>query len=288
VTAWGITGIMIAVACALETALPIDWLNLGIVALIILLVQGIIAHGVNDLADEEVDRIAPINETGRSKLLVSGEVTRRCMRHIISSACVITILLIILLTVRAGIPVLLFAAFAAYSVFGYSCKPLKLGWHPLSELTVVVPTITMMIMGVVYVMTCRVTIITLLIALSYGFFNASWFMYSRAQDYEADKAMGKRTTIVLLGLDSTPELAVSHLFVGFTFSCYTAVNLHIAAGIALVILYVMPALSYAIEVMDNKNRLTPESCADLRVQGIKYTIIYGALAAFTITMEVIL
>lgn len=218
VTAWGVAGVMIAVSCAIESELPIDWLNLGVVALIILFVQGIIAHGVNDLADEEVDRIAPIEETGRSKLLVSGEMTRRCMGNIISSACVITILLIILLTVRAGPTVLLFAAFAAYSVFGYSCEPLKLGWRSFSELTIVVPTITVLIMGVVYVMTSHVTIITLFVGLSYGFFNASWFMYSRAQDYEADKAMGKRTTIVSLGLDATRGCAAMYLYIGVIFA----------------------------------------------------------------------
>lgn len=288
VTAWGITGIMIAVACAIESGLPIDWLNLLLVSVTILLVQGIIAHGINDLADEEVDRIAPIGETGRSKILVSGEMTRRCLFAITSSAVLIVFLIIILLAMRAGPVVVFFAAFAAFAAFGYSCKPLKLGWRPFSELTVVVPTITMLIMGVVYVMTSHVTFVTLLVGVSYGFFNASWFMYSRAQDYEADKAMGKRTTIVRFGLDTTPELAVAYLFVGFTFSMYTAVNLHIVAGITLVILYVMQVLLYTLEIKATEHDLTPEICAKLRVQGIKYTIIYGAFAAFTIAMEVTL
>ena len=284
VTAWGIAGIMIAVACALETDLPIDWLNLGIVALIILLVQGIIAHAVNDLADEEVDRIAPIDETGRSKLLVSGEMTRSCMGKIISSACVLTILLIILLTVRAGIPVLLFAAFAAYSVFGYSCKPLKLGWHPLSELTVVVPTITMLIMGVMYVMVSRVTLITLFVGLSYGFFNASWFMYSRAQDYEADKAMGKRTTIVLLGLDSTRDCALKYLFVGFAYSVLASACMSTVPGCLIIVAYAITALFYFTEIM-RESLLTPDVCSELRLRGMMITVTYGVFASLTIIME---
>ncbi len=193
VTAWGVVGVMIAVACAIESGFAIDWLNLLIVGITILIIQGIIAHGVNDLADEEVDRIAPIEETGRSKILVSGEMSRRSLFAITSAAVLTVFIIIILLAMRAGPTVFFFAAFACYAVFGYSCKPLKLGWHPFSELDVVVPTITMLICGVMYVMTSTVTITALLVGVSYGFFNASWFMYSRAQDYEADKAVTNPT-----------------------------------------------------------------------------------------------
>jgi len=315
VTAWGVVGIMIAVACAIESGLQIDWINLLLVGIAILIIQGIIAHGVNDLADEEVDRIAPLEETGRSKVLVSGEMSRECLFAITSAAVIIVFMIIILLAMRAGPFVFIFAAFAAYAVFGYSCKPLKLGWHPFSELTVVVPTITMLICGVMYVMTSGFTIITLLVGISYGYFNASWFMYSRAQDYAADKAMGKMTTIVHFGLDTTPGLAVMYLFVGFVFALFAAVHMHLAAGVALVAVYLMTAIIYTIEIKAEEkrlrprplpagkrmhsstpvkvsdamvSRLPPEICAKLRVQGIRYTVIYGVFAAFTIIMEVTL
>lgn len=286
VTAWGVVGIMIAVACAIESGLPIDWLNLGVVALIILLVQGIIAHGVNDLADEEVDRIAPIEETGRSKILVSGEMSRRNLSAIISASILAVFLIIILLAMRAGPVVYIFAAFAAYSVFGYSCKPLKIGWHPFSELMVVMPTITMLICGVLYVMTSTVTVTALLVGISYGFFNASWFMYSRAQDYEADKAMGKITTIVHFGLDATPELAVIYLYVGFVFSWFAAVQMHLIPGALLIVMYAIPAIAYGCETKRTKDSvLQPEVCAKIRVGGIAYTILYGVFASITIIFE---
>jgi len=285
VTAWGVVGVMIAVACAITSGIPIDWINMILVGITILIIQGIIAHGVNDLADEEVDRIAPIKETGRSKILVSGEMSRRSLSAIISAAVLTVFLIIILLAIRAGPVVFFFAAFACYAVFGYSCKPLKLGWKPFAELTVVVPTITMLIAGVMYVMTSTVTFLTLLVGVSYGFFNASWFMYSRAQDYEADKTAGKRTTIVNLGLNSTPEIAVIYLYVGFVFSWFAAVQLHLAAGIMLVAAYGIPALVYTIAIKVDANRLRPEICAKLRVQGIACTVIYGVFASLTIIRE---
>ncbi len=285
VTAWGVVGVMIAVACAIESGLRIDWINLLLVGITILIIQGIIAHGVNDLADEEVDRIAPIEETGRSKILVSGEVTRRSLFAIISAAVLTVLLIIILLAMRAGPVVFFFAAFAAYAVFGYSCKPLKLGWQPFSELTVVVPTITMLICGVVYVMTSSVTITTLLVGVSYGFFNASWFMYSRAQDYWADKVMGKITTIVNFGLNSTPELAVMYLFTGFVFTVFAAAYMPLNTGITLVVIYVIPALFYTLAINDAEKQLPPEVCAKLRIDGIRYTAIYGVSASFVIITE---
>ena len=285
VTAWGVVGVMIAVACAIESGLQIDWINLLLVGIAVLIIQGIIAHGVNDLADEEVDRIAPLEETGRSKILVSGEMSRECLFAITSAAVITVFFIIILLAMRAGPIVYFFAAFACYAVFGYSCKPLKLGWHPFSELTVVVPTITMLILGVMYVMTSSVTPTALLVGISYGFFNASWFMYSRAQDYEADKAMGKITTIVSFGLDATPGLAVMYLFTGFVFSVFAAVYMHLSAGILVVAAYGIPALVYTIAIKVDANRLRPEICAKLRVQGIACTVLYGVFASLTIIRE---
>lgn len=286
VTAWGVAGIMIAVACAMESGFAIDWLNLVLVGITILIIQGFIAHGVNDLADEAVDRIAPIEETGRSKVLVSGEMTRERLFAITASAALTVFMIIILLAMRAGPPVFIFAAFAAYAVFGYSCKPLKLGWHPFSELTVVVPTITMLILGVVYVMTSSVTTITLLVGTSYGFFNASWFMYSRAQDYDADRTMGKITTIVAFGLDATSGLAIMYLFVGFVFSLFATVYMHPAAGVALIVFYMISALNYAIILYHRSDIVhIPEECADMRVKGIEFTILYGVFAAFAIILE---
>jgi len=286
VTAWGIVGIMIAVACAIESRLAIDWINLLLVGIAVMIIQGIIAHAVNDLADEEVDRIAPLEETGRSKILVSGEMSRRSLFAIASAAVITVFMIIILLAMRAGPTVYVFAAFACYAVFGYSCKPLKLGWHPFSELTVVVPTIAMLICGVVYVMTSGFTIIALLVGISYGFFNASWFMYSRAQDYAADKAAGKITTIVHFGLDSTPELAVMYLFVGFVFSLYTAACMHLAAGITLVAVYAISALFYADIIRYRRDIVgIPEECAKIRIMGIIYAVILGVSTAFTIIFE---
>lgn len=291
VTAWGVAGVMIAVACAMQSGLRIDLVNLLLVGIAILIIQGIIAHGVNDLADEEVDRIAPIEETGRSKVLVSGEMTRRSLFAITSAAVLTVFMIIIMLAIRAGPIVYLFAAFAAYSVFGYSCKPLKIGWYPFSELMVVVPTITMLIIGVMYVMVSTITVTALLVGISYGFFNASWFMYSRAQDYESDKAMGKVTTIVSFGLDATPGIAIMYLYVGFVFTVFAAVYMHLAAGVTLAASYAMTAAVYTLGIRDEERRirppshLTPEICAKLRVKGIKYAITYGLLASLTIILE---
>lgn len=314
VAAWGAVGILIAVACAVHSGLPVDWLNLLIAAGIVLLIQGIIAHGINDLADEAVDRIAPLEETGRSKLLVSGEMTRSCMVAVVSSAAVLSILLLILLMVRVDCGVLVFAGVAVYAAFGYSQKPLRLGWRLFSELTVAVPVITAMICGVEYVLIGTVTLTAIYIGISYGFFNASWFMYSRAQDYDADKAMGKNTTIVRYGLDSTPEFAVMHLFISGVFAILAAIMTGWFTGIIIMVAYLGPAIDYVREMRDEEERLrprpiaagkrmhctgpgivhdsppywSPEVCAKLRISGMTLAAIYGVLASIGIIIGGIL
>ncbi len=300
VTAWGIAGIMIAVACALQSGLAIDWCNLLIVAVLVLLLQGVIAHGVNDLADEQVDFDAPIESTGRHKILVSGEMSRSALFAVITSAILISFMLVILLAMRAGSFVLFFAAFALFAIFGYSCKPLRLGWRPFAELTVVVPTITMLIVGVECVLISNITMVAILTGVSYGFFNASWFMYSRAQDYDADKRHGKRTTIVAFGLDVTADAAIMYLFVGLIFAVITAEHMHLPAAVLLIAAYLLPAVAYARLIRLAEDRmpakisdttsslLTPEVCADLRVQGMRMTVVYGALTSLAILIGGIL
>jgi len=303
VAAWGAVGILIAVSCAVSSGLPVDWLNLLIAAGIVLLVQGIIAHGINDLADEQVDRIAPIEATGRSKILVSGEMTRSCMGVIVSSAAVLSLLLLILLVVRVDYGVLFFAGVAVYAAFGYSEKPLRLGWRPFSELTVVVPVITALICGVEYVMIGAVTITSIYIGISYGFFNASWFMYSRAQDFWADTVMGKNTTIVKYGLDSTPNFAATYLFMGGVFALLGAVMSGWFTGTMIMITYFCPAFYYVILIgVEEKLRqpriagkgyrsvtvsgLNPEVCAKLRLKGMWLATVYGVFVSIEILMGV--
>jgi len=286
VTAWGVVGIMIAVACALASGLSIDLPNLFYVAGVILLVQGIVAHGVNDLADLEVDKIAPIEETGRSKVLVTGEMTRNQMLAVLCSAGIGAFLLVIFIAMRAGPYVFVFTAFMLYAVFGYSCKPLRLGWRPFSELTIVVPTITMLILGVEYVVIGTVTPLAVVMGLSYGFFNASWFMYSRAQDYEADLEMEKTTTIGRYGLDSTAEFAVSYLIVACSIAVLAVIAYAHIYTAALVAVSVIGPAGIFIKEMQRANRchcrLTPAVCADLRFIGISMAVVYGVLASLAI------
>ena len=286
VAAWGVVGILIAVSCAVSSGLAVDWLNLLIVAGIVLLIQGIIAHGINDLADEAVDCIAPIEATGRSKLLVSGEMTRSCMTVIVSSAAVLSLLLLILLMIRVDYGVLFFAGVAVYAAFGYSQKPLRLGWRPFSELTVVVPVIAALICGVEYVMVGAVTFTAICIGISYGFFNASWFMYSRAQDYEADLEMGKVTTIGRCGLDSTHLFAVIYLTIACIIVAITmpvCQNWYTAALVAVSV--ICPAWVFAMEIRWTDRcycRLTPEVGARLRVLGMQQAVVFGACASLAI------
>jgi len=284
VIAWGVVSIMIAVACAVESGRGIDWINLLLVGLTILIIQGIIAHGVNDLADEDVDRIAPIDETGRSKVLVSGEMSRRSMFAITSAAVLAVFLLVILLWMRAGAYTLLFAGIAAYAVFGYSTKPLRLGWRPFSELFVVVPAIVAMICGVEYVLISEVTQLAFIMGLSYGFFNASWFMYSRAQDYEADKELGKRTTIVKFGLDTTPVFAQAYMAMSCMCTIYTAVVVEWYTVAAIFSACAISAIAYVTEIRGAVTNPVPATYARLRIQGMKYATIYGVYASSAIVI----
>lgn len=197
VVAWSVTSVLLGLSVAyLETGtiLNID-LMIGAIALI-LMIQGFLSHAVNDLCDEDVDRKADIKGTGRVKVLIEGTATRTELRFVAAIVVSLTIIYSVFVYTRLGAPILLFAAVGLYAPIAYSTSPLKFGWRPFSEWTVVFPTVVTLIVAIDYIATEHISVI----AMAVGFVNAMmsirWFIYSRIMDIPADGNSGKITTAV--------------------------------------------------------------------------------------------
>jgi len=199
VISWTICGFLLALSVAYyETGaiLNQDLLIVSFVA--IMVIQGILSHAVNDLCDEEVDRDADVETTGRTKVLISGMATRRDL--VLLSLVVVFISLIVMTLVynRLGYIILLFGSVGLYAAIGYSVNPLKLGWRPFSEWTVVFPVITTLVVAVNYLATEYISYLAVIVGATHAMYNIRWFMDSRMIDIESDSEHGKITTPVFM------------------------------------------------------------------------------------------
>jgi 1,4-dihydroxy-2-naphthoate octaprenyltransferase len=228
VLSWGVSGVSLGVSTAIyQYGFNLNWFYLFLSALCVIIIQAFLAHSVNDLFDEEIDRKAPIKETGRVKVLIEGIMSRKDLVFISFISLLLVVGIVVYLTQQLGWVVLALASVGLYSAIAYSLPPLRLGWRPLSELTVVLPALTTLVVGVNFVATGNLSLLSFLIGVVFAFANIVWFIISRAQDFEADREMGKNTTVVLAGLDNLHPLLLYYSF-------------------CLVILSVSPALVYGL------------------------------------------
>jgi len=193
--AWSGSAILLSLALAVHLGYPL-YIHFALAIIMVVIAQGFLAHAVNDLFDYEVDKNAKIAETGRSrKLLVTGELTRWQMESIAFASLCAYLILGGYLYVKLGWPIVLFMLVGLYTIFGYSCPPLKLGWRPFAEWTVVLPLLTTLVIALFFVATGGVFDIRIVTpAIGFALLNMTSFTISRFVDAKVDMEKGKITT----------------------------------------------------------------------------------------------
>jgi len=83
--------------------------------------------------------------------------------------------------------------------FFYTAKPLRIGYTSLGELAVGIGFSPLIVMGAYYVQTQHLLFKLFLISLPVGILIALVLFINEFPDYLADKAVGKRTLVVILG-----------------------------------------------------------------------------------------
>ena len=199
VISWTVCGFMLALSVAYYEIGMLQNLDLLVASFIaVILIQGVISHAMNDLCDEDIDRNANIDETGRTKVLINGMATHSDLRALVLSALFIALMIFINVYNRLGYIILLFGFVGLYAAICYNVRPLKLGWRPFSEWTVVYPVITTLVVAVNYIATEHLSFLAFVVGTSHAFFNIRWFMDSRMMDIQPDSEHGKITTSVFL------------------------------------------------------------------------------------------
>lgn len=134
-----------------------------------------------------------------------------------------------------------------FAAITYTAGPFPLAYNGLGELTAGVVFGPLVVIGAYYVMDTNISFNLVLISLPIGFMVAAILHANNIRDYEADKAVNKRTTTVLFGLSfAKKEYAV------LVFGAYVGVGLlvifNIAPPLALLALLTLPQ-AYPLVVM---------------------------------------
>ena len=194
--------VMLGIACAMSTGLPIAWSNLVFGAGVIFSLV-MTSNGFNNLVDAKIDAVA--TERGNKKsgmyhlLAVDGPMSRRAVMGILVLSVLAFVFLTVQLSLNTGKPVITFALFGLFMSLEYNLKPLKLAYRPFPELTMLLPSTIVAVVAMQYILVSQITAIAVCMGTAFGLFSAAWFLWQSMVDYDVDKEAGKKTTPVYVG-----------------------------------------------------------------------------------------
>ena len=194
--------VLLGIACAASTGLPIDWKNAYLGASVIFWLV-MISNGLNNLVDEKIDTAATRAGSKKSRsyhiLPVVDGLTRNELLSIVVMSGFLFGLSLLILADSAGYTVLWFALFGLFMSLEYNLPPLKLAYRPFPELTMLLPSAVVAITGIQYILVSHVTELGIVMGIAFGLFSGSWFVYQSIIDHDVDKVAGKATTAVYVG-----------------------------------------------------------------------------------------
>lgn len=196
IQSWSGSGIILGLCAAINQLgfASIDWGLVGIAALGVILVH-YVSHALNDLTDYEVDARTNIEGTGRHKILLAGDVTKKELTWLSVGLIVLVSALAVYVGYRLPLA-LVFVGIGYFGMLGYNSKPLKLAYKPLNELVVDIPVNMAMVVGVAYVATSHIIGLAVVMGVIQTFMGMSMKVSYAAMDSGTDRSGGKVTSMV--------------------------------------------------------------------------------------------
>lgn len=175
-----------------------------------------------NLFDDYMDykKLTDNSQQCKCAYIKNGDATLNNVLMVVIFYCALALLTGIILTLRAGLPVLGLAAIGGLIVLSYS----KFSQIGLSELAVGIAFGPLLFEGVYYVMTQSFSLEVLVLSLSVVMFTIGLLYVHTVLDYECDKNSHKKTLVCRLG---TKERAIKGVWavygLGYLFTVILAV-----------------------------------------------------------------
>ena len=183
------------------------YLHVG--SFLLTLVGAVAIHGGLNIGNDYFDHLSGNDEinreltpfSGGSRVIQEGILTARQVLIWSLSFFAVGIAVGIYLVAARGLPVLWLGLAGVFLAFFSSAPPIQLNYvgHGLGELAVGIGFGPLIVLGAYYVQAQRLTFEALWASLPVGLLIAAVLYINEFPDYEADKAAGKRTLVVLQG-----------------------------------------------------------------------------------------
>jgi 1,4-dihydroxy-2-naphthoate octaprenyltransferase len=163
----------------------------------------VMAHSAADFIDDYFDfksgNLGNKVKQFHDSPLIDGTVTLRQVAVATLACLAVAGAAAVYLVVRVGMPVLAMTAAGAFIVLFYTSPPLKLNYRGLGETALFLAFGPLIVVGVVYVLTGRLSAEALLAGVPLGIFTMNVGLVSNTFDYHDDVASGKRSLPVRFG-----------------------------------------------------------------------------------------
>lgn len=164
----------------------------------------LMVHLATNLANDYFDYVQGADDgpsIGGSRVIQEGKIAPTALKKAIHTlyflAFIVAFYLMITLDLWAMLPVVLFSFCS--SLF-YVAPPIRYGYHGLGEIFVGINMGPVMVVGTYWVVAGRLDWLPFFISLPVGLMVASILYYQSIPDIDTDRAIGKRTVAVRLGL----------------------------------------------------------------------------------------
>jgi 1,4-dihydroxy-2-naphthoate octaprenyltransferase len=228
--------------------------------------------------DERNRNFSPFS--GGSRVIQNGQIAPR---HILYAAltcfAMATVVGLFLLAATRRVEILIFGLTGVLCGFFYTASPLRIGYHALGELAVGFGFGPLPLIGSYWLQTFSFDAVAVLASVPIGILITLVLFINEFPDYEADRAAGKRTFVVVLGRKKA--IRVYHVLL---VAVYAFVVTMVVAGffppLCLAVLLTVPLAYKAIRVSGqhyaSHPQLLPANAATITLHLLTGVLLSGA------------
>lgn len=183
---------------------PLTMLTIFIVLVIgIFLIQGILTHAYNDLADFQsgTDQLSPAMLSGGSRVLIEDQMSQTALRYIALVTTFVVAFLFVLAIGTSAYRLAVLIAIGWFTAFSYSVRPFTFGYRPfVSEVFSLFPSIFMLTIAAPWLALGEIPMWAVQNGIVNGLWFIGWVQVSAIQDIYSDLQANpkKRTTAVYM------------------------------------------------------------------------------------------
>lgn len=244
------------------------------------LVGAVLIHAGTNLANDYFDHISGCDEanpnptpfSGGSRLIQQGIILPKKILFASFISFILGATIGLYLNYVSGKNIILILGIiGVFLGFFYTAKPFRIGYTSLGELAVAIGFGPLMVMGAYYVQAQNLPLKVFLISIPVGILIALVLFINEFPDYVADKSVGKRTLVVILGKKKAVILYQILLASVYIF-IVSLVILKLLPQVMLIVLLSLPlalkALTLSGRNFDKIYELLPANAATIKLHSL--------------------